>query len=172
MVVALVVGDETHVIVHGDLVNLFVTALHNVNLLCGDNDIVEVEGKTAFVGHAITEVLDTIEEFASTSHTHSLDYAGNDVAERLLRDDGVNVAYFYRDNLIYDYTTYRSFYQTLHYIAHLIYVVYHNLNGGVYINTLLVVSDDGFFCAVESESFALCAGTQLGDVVKTKHHIL
>ena len=51
-------------------------------------------------------------------------------------------------------------------------VVDHDFHDGVNINTVLVVSDDSFFGAIEDEAFALGIGTQFGDVVETKHHVL
>ena len=105
LIVTFVVGNETHVIVHGDLVDFFITTLHEVYLFFRDNNIVKVEGKTAFVGHAITKVLDTIKEFASTSHTYTLNNLGDDIAQRFLRDNGIDIAHFLRNNFVHDDAT-------------------------------------------------------------------
>ena len=84
LVVTLVVGDETHIIVSSDLLDVFVTTLNDVYLFLRDDDIVEVEGQTALVCLAVTEVLDTIQEVAGTGHTNCLDNLGDDVAQRFL----------------------------------------------------------------------------------------
>ena len=47
LVVTLVVGDETHVVVHRNLVNFLITVLYDALFLGRDDDIVEVEGQTA-----------------------------------------------------------------------------------------------------------------------------
>ena len=47
LVVTLVVGDETHVIVVDYLLHLFVTSLHQRFLLLRDDDVTQVERKTA-----------------------------------------------------------------------------------------------------------------------------
>ena len=54
LVVAFVVGDEAHTVVAHDLVDAVVAGLHDGLLLFGNDDIVEVERKTTFVGFAIT----------------------------------------------------------------------------------------------------------------------
>ena len=73
LVVTFFVGDETHVVVHGDLFNLLVTTLYDVGLFVRYDDITQVERKSAFVCLAITKILDTIEEVASACHTYGLD---------------------------------------------------------------------------------------------------
>ena len=81
LVVTLIVGDETHVIVLGNLLNLSITLLNQFLLSLRNDDIVKVERQTSLVSHAVTEVLDTIEELASLSETYVLDDVGNDVAQ-------------------------------------------------------------------------------------------
>ena len=172
LIVTLVVGDETHVVVHRDLVDFLVTALHDVSLFGRNDDIVEVERQTAFVGLAVTEVLDTVEELAGAGHTHGLDDAGNDVAQGLLGDNGIDITYFDGDNLVDDNAAHRGLDEVLIDVAFLIYIIYHHLNGGMHVDAALVEGDDGFFGTVEGEAGAFRAGTELGDVVKTEHHIL
>ena len=84
LIVTLGVGDESHVIVLGNLTHFLVTFLHEGFLLLGDDNIVEVERKSGKVGHAITEILDTVEELASLGETYILDNVGDDVTEALL----------------------------------------------------------------------------------------
>ena len=100
LIITLVVGDETHVVVHRDLLNLLVTPLDDFGLFFRDDDIVEVERQTAFVGHAIAEVLDAVEEIARTGHTDHLDDTGNDVAQRLLGDDRIDETDFLRHDFV------------------------------------------------------------------------
>ena len=84
LVVTLLIGNETHIIVIGDFLNLLMTLSHDFFLLWWNNDITKVERKTGNVSHTITEVLDTIEELAGLSHTDSLDYIRNKSAQSLL----------------------------------------------------------------------------------------
>ena len=81
LVVTLVVGDETHVIVLGNLLNLGITFLNQFLLRLRNDDIVKVERQTCLVSHAVTKVLDTIQELTSLSETYVLDNIGNDVAQ-------------------------------------------------------------------------------------------
>ena len=81
LVVTLVVGDETHVIVVDYLLHLFVTSLHQRFLLLRDDDVTQVERKTALEGHLVTEVLDSVKEFGCFCHTTNLDYVADDVAK-------------------------------------------------------------------------------------------
>ena len=51
-------------------------------------------------------------------------------------------------------------------------IVDKHLHLSVKVATLLVVSDDCLLRTVERKTLALGSGTNLGDIVKTKHHIL
>ena len=81
LVVTFVVGDETHVIVHHDLFDFFVTTLHEFFLFLRDDDITQVERQTTLERHLVTQVLDTVQEFTSTGYTDSLDNVADDVAQ-------------------------------------------------------------------------------------------
>ena len=89
LVVTLLIGDKTHIEVGGNVVDLILTLLHNGLLVVRNDDIVEVKRQTSEVCHAITQVLDAIEEGAGASHTHRLNYDGNEVTQRLLRNDAI-----------------------------------------------------------------------------------
>ena len=89
LVVTLVISNESHVIVHHNLVNLFVTTLNKLFFLFRDNDIAQVERQTSLISHLVTQVLDSIQEFTSTSYTDSLNNIANDVTQRLLRNNGI-----------------------------------------------------------------------------------
>ena len=57
-------------------------------------------------------------------------------------------------------------------IAVFIDIFHKHLDGSMHIHTLFIVSNDGFFRTIESESFALGTRTYFCDIVKTQHHIL
>ena len=84
LVVTLVFCDETHVIVVLDVADLFMTALHDFLLFWRNDDVVKVERKTGNVCHAVTEVLDTIEELTCTCHTYCLDNVRDESAQGFL----------------------------------------------------------------------------------------
>ena len=81
LIVTLVVGDETHVIVVGNLLDLALSLLYDSLLLNRDDDIVEVERQTGYIGHVVTQVLDAVKEGAGAGHTDCLDNAGDDATE-------------------------------------------------------------------------------------------
>ena len=171
LIVAFVVGDETHVVVGLNLIDLFLAFLNDTFLLWRNNDIVEVEGQTCHISHAVTEVLDTVEELTGTSHTDGLDNVGNDTAQGLLRNDVVEEAYLVGNDAIDDDTADRC----LHHVADRLaidHVVDHHFHRSMKVALAFVMGNDGFFRTVERQSLALCTGTKLGDVVKTKHHVL
>ena len=64
LVVTLVIGNETHIVVIGNLVNLSLTLVDNLDLLGRNDNIVKVEGESCKIGHAVTKVLNTIKERA------------------------------------------------------------------------------------------------------------
>ena len=152
LIVTLFVGNETHIVVAGDALYFVVTTLHEGCLLLRDDDISEVERQTAVVSELITKVLDTVKESASTSHTDSLDDIGDKAAKSLLGDDIVEETYLYRDDLIYDNTTYRSLDHTLADKAVVEFVLNNNLHGSVYVYATLIVSNDSFLGTIESEA--------------------
>ena len=84
LIVTLGVGDETHVVVIGNLTDFLITTLHKLCLCLRDNDIVKVERQTGKISHAVTKVLDAVEELASFCETYRLDDVCNDVAQALL----------------------------------------------------------------------------------------
>ena len=81
LIVTLIIRDEAHVIVIGNLLYLVITLLDKISFLIRNDNIIEVERQTCQISHAVTEVLDTIEELTSLSEAHLIDYISNDVAE-------------------------------------------------------------------------------------------
>ena len=57
-------------------------------------------------------------------------------------------------------------------IALLVDVVNQTFHLSVLVDTLLVECDDSLFRTIEGLTLTLCTRTDLGDIVKTKHHIL
>ena len=161
LLVTVLVGDKTHLIVHRDLVNGIVTVLNNLLLLSRNDDIVKHERQTTFVCLAITEVLDTIEEFASTSHTHTLDDASDDLLQRLLTNDLIDEADLLWNHIVDDDTTNGGLHKMLVWIAILIDITNNTLDEGVHIHLTFVEGNNGFFWTIECKTFSLCTWTYL-----------
>ena len=173
LIVTFVVGDETHVIVHHDLFDFLVTAFNQLFLFLRDDDITQVEGQTAFEGHLVTQVLDSIQEFAGTGYTDSLDNIADDVTQRLLGNDRIDISTFCRHDFVNDHTTNRSFLNHLiNNIAVFIQVFCNNADDSMDIYLTFVVSNQCFFRTVEDQAFTFSTLTQLGDVIQTQYHIL
>ena len=172
LIVTFLVCDEAHAVLAADALHFLVTLADELFLLFGDDDVAQVEGQTALVRQTIAEVLDAVQEFASAGYADSLDDIGDDAAQSLLGDDVVEEAYLDGNNLVGNDAAYRSLDHALANGAVLELVVYDNEDRSVYVDTLLIVGNDGFLGTVELQAAALCAGTQLGDVVQTEHHIL
>ncbi len=171
LVVTLGIGDETHIIVVGDFLNLLVTLSHDFLLLWRDDDIAKVERQTGNVSHAVTQVLDTVEELTSLCHTHSLDNVGNQATEGLLGNDVIEEAHLLGDNLIDDDTTHGSLdHAVLQFAVH--QVLHNHLDRSVEVAAALVVGNQSLLSTIESESLALGTRTELGNIVETQHHIL
>ena len=171
LIVTLVVGDESHVIVISNLTNLLITLLDQVGLLLRNDDIVEVERQTSQICHAVTEVLDTIEELTCLSETYILDYIGDNVAQTLLRDDLIDIAYLLRDDAIHDDTTYRC----LDHVAFRLAVddvVDNHLHLGMEVALTLIMGNDSLLGTVEGKPLTLGTWTDLRDIIETEHHIL
>ena len=105
LVITLVVGDESHVIVVHNLANFLVSFLYQALLLWRDDDVVKVERKSGEISHAIAEVLDSVEELAGTGKTDRLDDIGNDVAQTLLRNNGIHIAHFIGNDSVNNHAT-------------------------------------------------------------------
>ena len=172
LMVTLVFGDETQLIVRGNLFYVIMASLHDGLLLLRDNNIGEVEGESAFVSLAVAQILDTIEELAGTSHTDALDDGGNEVAESAFLYYLIEIAHLVRNNLVDNDTSDGGLNDVADRKPVKVEVIYQHTNGSMHINAPFIVGDDGFFRSVESQTRTLCSGTKLCDIVETEHHIL
>ena len=171
LIITLVIGDESHVIVVGNLLYLFITLSDKLSLLLWNNDIIEVERQTSQISHAVTKVLDTIKELTSLGETYILNNGCDDVAQTLLRDYLIYITNLLWNDTVHDNTTNRSLNHVTLCLA--VYdIVNHYLYLCVEITLALVVSNDSLLRSVEGKSLTLCTWTDLGDVVQTKYHIL
>ena len=172
LVVTLVVGNKTHVVVVHDGVGALVTLLDEFLLLLGDDHGVEVERQTALEGHAVTHVLDVVEEVGHLVGTGLLHHHGDDVTQRTLREHLVDVAHLLGDHLVEEDAADGRLLEHLNRVALLVDVVHQALHHGVQVGLLLVVGDDRLLGAVEDAALALDALAGLGDVVQTEDHVL
>ena len=173
LLVAFLVGDYTHSEVLHDFGHLVVTFLDNRFLFRRDEHVAEVEGKAALEGHIVTEVLDVVKELGRAGNTALLDYAGDDVAKRFLRENHVDVTDFLGHVLVYEDAAYGGvMHEVTDGIAVLVDVIDHYGDGCVESHAAFVVSDLGLFGAVENVAFSLVALTELGDVVEAEDHVL
>ena len=164
LVIAFGIGNETHVVVLGNLAYFLVTAFNNLFFLFRNDDVVEVERQSGNVCHAVTQVLDAIEKFASASHTHTLNNVGDDATQGFLRDNFVEIAHLVGDDAVYDNASYGGFnHAGLQFTVN--EVGYNYLNGRVQVAAAFVVGDDCLFGSVESKSRTLCTWAYLGDVI-------
>ena len=171
LVVTLVVGDKTHVVVLHDGVRTLVTLLHELLLLLGDNHRVEVERQTALESHAVTHVLDVVEERSHLVGAGLLHHHGDDVAQRLLRKHRIDVAHLLGNDLVEEDAADGRIFQDAHPLTVLVDVVHHALHLGVQVGAFLVVGDDRLLRAVEDQPLALDALARLGDVVESQNHV-
>ncbi len=172
LVVSVVTGDETHRVVVEHLLDLRVTFGHVLGLLLRDDDVTEVEAQTAAECHAVTEVLDVVEELCRTGYTASLDDVADDAAERLLRDNLVYISDLLGNVLVEEHAAHRGiFFQYFHTLA-VDYILYKDSHRRVESDTTLVVCDLSLLGTVENGSLTLVALAELGDVVKTEYHVL
>ena len=172
LVVTLVVGDQTHVVVLHDRVRTVVTLLHELLLLLGDNHRVEIERQTALESHAVTHVLDVVEERGHLVGAGLLHHHGDDVAQRLLRKHRIDVAHLLGNDLVEEDAADGRIFQDAHPLTVLVDVVHHALHLGVQVGAFLVVGDDRLLGAVEDQPLALDALARLGDVVESQNHVL
>ena len=172
LVVTLVVGDQTHVVVLHDGIRPVVSLLHEFLLLLGDDHGIEVERQTALECHPVSHVLDVVEEVGHLVGTGLLHHDGDDVTQRTLREDLVDVSDLLRYDLVEEDAADGGLLQHAHGVALLVDVVDQALHDGVQIGALLVVGDDGLFGAVEDLPFTLDALAGFGDVVETEDHVL
>ena len=173
LVVALVVGDESHCVVVHHFLHLFVT-FADVFLLFGrDNHVAEVERQTSAEGHVVTEVLDVVKELGRTRDTAFLNDFRYDCTQRFLGKDLVDVTYFLGNILVDEHTSYGGvFNQMFDGIAVFVDVVNNDRNRSVESHAAFVVGDLSLFGTVEFQSFAEVTLAKLGYVVETKHHVL
>ena len=172
LVVSLVVGNQTHVVVLHDGVGTLVTLGHELLLLLGDDDRVEVERQTALEGHAVTHVLDVVEEVGHLVGTGLLHHHGDDVTQRALGQNLVDVTHLLGNHLVEEDAADGRFLEHAHGVSVLVQVIHHALDHGVQVSAFLVVGDNRLLGTVEDMSLALDALARLGDVVQTEDHVL
>ena len=173
LVIALVVGNETHIVVVHYLLNLSIALLDKLLLLGWNEHVVEVERQTALECHVVTQVLDVVKELGTARHTTVADNLCDNLLKRLLRNHLVDISEFLGNAVVEDDAAHRG---VLHDVADGvavgIHIVNHHRNDGVHCQLALVEGDSGFFGAVECEALAHSTLTKLGDVIQTKNHIL
>ena len=172
LVITLVVGNETHIIVSHDLLNLLISLLNQRVFFSRNKHIGQVERQTTLKCHIVTQVLDIIQELSGTSYATSLDYPTDDVAKRLLTQHLVYITNLFRHELVDHQTSNRSLNHRLHQVTVRIQILHVNMDRSMDIQLLLIVSDRSLFRTIESQTFALCTLAQLGNIIQTKHHIL
>ena len=172
LVITFVVRDETHTIIIGNAFHFFVSATNQFLFFFRNDNITQVERQTAHVCHTITQILDTVQEFAGTSHTYRLDHVGDDAAQSLFGNDVVEITDFFRYDFVDNHTAYGRFHHLLFQLAIRIQVLYHNFNRRMNVYTLLIVGNDSLFGTIECQTFALRTGTELGNIIQAQHHIL
>ncbi len=172
LVITLVVRDKTHVVVAYHGIGRGIALVDELLLLPGDDHSIEVERQTALECHAVTHVLDIVEERSHLVGTGLLHDHGDDVAQRALRKHLVDISHLLGYDLIEEDTADSSLLQHLYGLSVLVQIAHHALNDGMQVGTLLVVGDDRLLGAVEHMTCALDSGTRLGNIVQTEDHIL
>ena len=173
LLVAFLIGDKTHLEVVHDFCHLSISFVDNLFLLRRDEHVAEVEGQTAAECHVVAEVLDVVEELCRAGDTALLDDDGDDVAERLLGQNLVEISYFLGDVLIDEDTTDGSvLYDMADRIAVFVDIVDKDLDRCVERDATFVICNLSLFGSVECMSFTFVAGAELGDIVQTEDHIL
>ena len=173
LVVALVVGNETHVVVVHNLLNLGITFGYQRLLFRRNEHVAQVERQTALEGHVVTQVLDVVEELGRTGYTAYLNNPTDDVAQRFLRENLVDVADLLGYVLVHQYTAYRCILDhVLDDVAIFVDVFHYHRYGSVQRHLTFVVGNLGLFGTVEFQALAQRTGTQFGDVVQTQYHVL
>ena len=172
LIVTFVVGNETHIIVIDHLLYFVIPFLNQCLFLFRDNNITQVEWQTALEGHLITEVLDSVKEIGSLRHTTHLNYITNNITKRFLRDNRIDIASFRRNNLVHNNTSDRSLTHYIHNITILVNILHDYFYRSMDIHLTLVIRNQCLFRSVESQTFTFSTGTQLGNIIQTKNHIL
>ena len=172
LVVTLVVGDKTHVVVLHDGVRTLVTFLYEFLLGIGDNHGVEVERQAAAECHAVTHVLDIVEERCHLVGTGLLHHHRDDVAQRTLREDLVDVTHLLGYHLVEEDSADGRLLQLAYRVAVRVDVVHHTLHNGVQVCLAFVVGDDRLLGAIECAALALDTLAGFGDVVEAEYHVL
>ena len=173
LIVTLVVGDETHVVVVDHLLHFLVTFLHECFFLFRYDDVAKVKRQTSLKGHVVAQVLDTIQKVGRLGHTADLDDMTDDVAQRLLRNDGIDVSGFVGHDLVDNDTAHRSLmHHLLDDIAIFVHIVHQNADWGMNVALAFVVGYQCLFRAIEHKSLTLGPLAQFGYVVQAQHHVL
>ncbi len=173
LVVALIVGDEAHVVVAGHLIRLSLCGLDQLVLFGGDHHVGQVKAQSATEGVHEAEFLDIVQELGGFRGTAFAHHTANDVTQRTLGEHFVDVAHFLGDHFIEEHSAHSGLDK-----AGLAFGVHPaHFDPGVQVQPALVVGDVHFLGAVEDGPFpfdgmVLLALATFGDVIKAEHHVL
>src|SRR5690606_16563204 len=177
LVVTFIVCDKTHVVVGSNTFYLLIGVIDHGLFLLRDNNISQTERKTSSEGESITHSFDLVKEFSSFWNAGHLEDVSNNIPQGFFGQYLIDETCFLWNRLVKQYSTYSSVDDLVYQMSGLIEIFCPDLDHGVKIHFLLVVSDHYFFVRVESQSFSFDRSFRsrlsgLGHVIKTKHHIL
>ena len=173
LIITLVIGNETHIIVHRDLFNFFITAFYKFFFFLRNDDIAQVKRQTSLKCFLVTQVLDAIQEVTGTCHTDLLDNIADDVAQGFFRNNGIQITAFVRNQLIDNDTADRSFLNhLLNNVAILVKVVCHHTDNSMNVYLSFIISNHRFFRTVENQSFTFSSLTEFSNIIESQYHIL
>ena len=173
LVVALVVGDETHVVVLHHFSHLLCRTIDQLFLLTWDDNVVQVERQATFEGHVEAQVLDVIQELRRTWYVGAIQNVRDDATQRLLRQELIDVARFQRHVVIEQYAATRGLDDVD--VSVDINVTHFDLS--VQVELAFLVRNAHLFGGVAGHALALHrlvlgALADFGHVVQAQHHVL
>src|SRR5690606_2073240 len=154
LVVTLVVSDQTHVIVHGDRFYLLVCFCDEIFLTVRNDDISKAERQSAFESEFVTHVLDIVEECCCCWNVGHGQNLSDDITERLLGEDFVDVTCSFRNYLIEQYTSCCSLDDFPNKLSFFVEVFCTNFNPCVELEPSFVQGDVHFLSRIECQSFS------------------
>jgi len=79
LVIAFVVGNESHVVKIHDFFHFGITFFNQFIFFSRDDHIIQVERQTTFESHAVTQIFDVVKELSRTGNPANFNYITDNI---------------------------------------------------------------------------------------------
>ena len=178
LVVALVVGNQTHVVVLPYGIYFLFGLGYQLFFFLGHFHIIQPHRQATFVSSLETEVFDVVKEQSGARHARNLQHLGDHPLQFFFGKQGVDKAYFLRYMLVEEHATGHRFdYFRFQFTGFIVTDIYPHFYKGILGNHPFVQGNNHLIGAIKHHTLAfhgvfLGTFTAFGYIIQPQYHIL